>query len=210
MKGMNLKEKLIDEKKTRWLDIGCGGIFEDGFYYLDTFQPSILDKKYQDKYIRLDIVNAQESNLRELGKFDFLRMQHVFEHFSYEEGKKVLTNCSELLSDDGYILITVPDLRINIEKYLNNGYKEWQGFKAWALNRIPEDAPESFYFSIFAYSMPFESHKWCYDFEGLRYVFDETGLWKNIVELKVADELSGVPFTHNRPEEDVCILAQKK
>lgn len=32
---MNLKEKLISENKTRWLDIGNGGNFEDGFYYMD-------------------------------------------------------------------------------------------------------------------------------------------------------------------------------
>jgi len=32
---MILKEKLIKENKTIWLDIGCGKNFEEGFYYLD-------------------------------------------------------------------------------------------------------------------------------------------------------------------------------
>ena len=42
---MNLKEKLIKEKRTRWLDVGCGGNFEDGFYYLDTFPEGIIDPR---------------------------------------------------------------------------------------------------------------------------------------------------------------------
>lgn len=57
--------------------------------------------------------------------------------------------------------------------------------------------------------MPFESHKWCYDYEGLKYILEEIGEFENIKELKLNDELTNIPFTHNRPEEDVCIVAQK-
>jgi predicted SAM-dependent methyltransferase len=207
---MTLKEKLIQDGRTRWLDVGCGGNFEDKFYYLDTFPEGIINPRFKERYFRVDIVNAPEELFAKLGKFDLVRMQHTFEHLSYEEGKKVLKNCAKLLNKNGYILITTPDLKIHIQKYLNDEYKNWDGFKWWANQRIPQDAPNSFYFSIFAHSMPYESHKWCYDFEGLKYQLELCGEFKDIQELKTDNSLSSVPFTHNRPEEDVCIIAVKK
>ncbi len=146
---MTLKEKLIQESKTRWIDIGCGGNFEDGFYYLDTFPEGIINSKFRNRYFRIDIVNTPERELIKLGKFHLVRMQHTFEHFSCEEGNQVLKNCAKLLDKNGIILITTPDLKIHIGKYLNDEYKYWEGFKWWANKRIPEDAPNSFYFSIF-------------------------------------------------------------
>ncbi|MEK7128997.1 MAG: methyltransferase domain-containing protein [Patescibacteria group bacterium] len=206
---MDLKNKLIKERKTRWLDIGCGGNFEDNFYYLDIFPEGIIDSKFRNKYFRIDIVNSPEESFTKLGKFDLVRMQHTFEHFSYEEGKGALKNCAKLLNKDGFIIITTPDLKIHIQKYLNDEYKNWEGFKWWANQRIPENAPNSFYFSIFAHSMPYESHKWCYDFDGLRYQLEFSGEFSDVRELKLNDPLASIPFTHNKPEEDVCIIATK-
>lgn len=207
---MNLKQTLIKENKKRWLDIGSGGNFEEGFSYMDLFPEDIINPKFKDRYFRVDILNAPDKELEKLGKFDLVRMQHTFEHFSYEEGKVVLKNCAKLLNRGGYILITTPDLKVHIQKYLNNEYKDWSGFKWWANKRIPENAPNSFYFSIFAHSVPFEQHKWCYDYEGLEFILREVGEFENIKELKAADELADIPFTHNRPEEDVCVIARKK
>jgi predicted SAM-dependent methyltransferase len=133
-----------------------------------------------------------------------------FEHFSVEDGLKVLNICYNLLADDGYILITVPDLKVYIKGYLNKTLDSVPfSFKDWATRRIPENAPQSFYFSIFAYSMPYESHLWCYDEEGLKFQLARTGKFKNIRRLSLFDPLSDIPFTHNRPEEDLCVLAQK-
>jgi predicted SAM-dependent methyltransferase len=129
---------------------------------------------------------------------------------TYEEGLRVLKTCADLLNEGGIILISVPDLKVHIQKYLNDEYKEWKGFGWWANKRIPEDAPNSFYFSIFAHSMPYESHKWCYDFEGLKYQLEKSDCFIDIKKLEIDDGLSSTPFTHNRPEEDVCVMAIKK
>jgi len=206
---MNLMRSLVREKRTRWLDVGCGGIFDKGFHYVDLFQPEILDPAFCSRYFRVDMVNAPKVELAKLGKFDLVRMQHVFEHFSLEDGQRVLKNCAALLKRGGIILISVPDLRIQIQKYLTSSYKGWKGFNWWAHKRIPKDSPPSFYFSIFAHSMPFESHKWCYDAEGLVYQLRHAKLYTKIRELKLDDPLASVPFTHNRPEEDVCVMAAK-
>jgi predicted SAM-dependent methyltransferase len=200
-----LKDKLIQENKIKWLDIGCGGHFENNFYYLDTFPEGMIREK--DKYIRANIVHLSESEFEKIGKFDLIRMQHVFEHFTPEDGLKVLDNCAKLLNKDGYILISTPDLRKYVHLYLTDRIKE--NFD-WALNRIDKNSPNSFYFSIFSHSMLHEKHEWCYDAEGLIYQLNRTNKYKNIAEISLSDNLANIPFTHNRPNQDVCVLAQLK
>ncbi len=198
-----LREKLITEQKTRWLEIGCGGTFADNFTYVDLFPETVFNQN--GKYFRMDIVNANDSALERLGKFDMIRMQHVFEHFTPESGRVVLDNCAKLLKKDGYIVISTPDLKKYIDFYLSGQIRENYD---WALNRIPKDSPNSFYFSIFSHSLQFEKHEWCYDAEGLMYQLERTGKFKNIREIDLEDEFANIPFTHNRPSEDVCVIAQ--
>lgn len=198
-----LREKLLTSGKTRWLEIGCGGTFDQYFTYVDLFPETLVSNKGQ--YYRMDMVNASDSSMERLGKFDLIRMQHVFEHFTPEAGLTVLENCAKLLNKGGYLLISTPDLKKYIDFYLSGQIRE--NFD-WALNRISEDSPNSFYFSIFSHSLPFEKHEWCYDAEGLIYQLNRVGKFTNIREVKLDDELANIPFTHNRPSEDVCVVAQ--
>lgn len=203
---MNLHDVLISEGRTKWLDIGNGGRFDDGFEYVDILPPS----KKRLKYHKINVIEASDKELASLGKFDLIRMQHFLEHLEFEDGLKLLKRLPLMMAKDSYLLITVPDLRIHIKSYLKGSYNKWGGFGWWAHKRIPLNSPSSFYFSIIAHSMPWESHKWCYDYEGLEFLVRKASKYKNIRNLKVNDKLSNVPFTHNRPEEDVCIIAQKK
>jgi len=82
---MNLKEKLISQGKTRWLDIGNGGNFEKNFIYLDILPA----KKGICNYFKKDISRLSEDDFRELGKYDLVRMQHAFEHFEFEDVNKI-------------------------------------------------------------------------------------------------------------------------
>ena len=209
VRASGLREKLISDGLLRWLDVGCGGNLEDGFDYIDLFPSEAIDSRFRERYHRLDLIHAEESELNVLGKYDFVRMQHTFEHFSYEEGQIALKRCAALLRPGGLILISTPDLQIHIKKYLTHTYRSWSGFQGWANKRIPRDAPDSCYFSIFAHSMPFEAHQWCYDYDGLAYQLSLSGLYDEIRELKVGDPLWQQPFTHNRPEEDVCVIARR-
>lgn len=199
-----LKEKLTKENKKRWLDVGSGGNLDEEFYYVDTFPESLFGNN--GKYFRLDIINANDFQLERLGKFDLIRMQHVFEHFTPEDGIRVLNNCAKLLNKDGYILITTPDLRRFVHMYLSGTINR----NDWSLTRVAKDAPESFYFSVFAHSLLHEQHKWCYDAEGLLYQLNSTVKFYNVREIKLSDDLANIPFTHNRPDEDVCVMGQLK
>jgi len=208
-----LRRHLLNSGKTRWLEIGCGGTLEEGFHYIDVFPEGIVDQSFRSRYSRIDILNASTHELEQLGRFDLVRMQHVFEHFTPEDGKRVLETVGSLLDPGGYLLITTPDLRVHAQTYLNGSYKDnapMEPYNQYARTRIPEDAPNSFYFSVFAHSLPYEKHLWCYDFEGLEYQLNRTGLFDDIQEIGWEHALAACPFTHNRPEHDVCVLAIRK
>jgi SAM-dependent methyltransferase len=208
-----LRRHLLETNRTRWLEIGCGGnLVDKEFYYVDIFPEGVVDREFRPRYWRLDIANAFGEQLNALGTYDFIRMQHVFEHFAPEEGRKVLENCARLLNPNGYLLITTPDLRTHAEAYVRGYYKddpEMMPFRQAASKRIPATAPDSFLFSVFAHSLPYERHLWCYDVEGLTYQLSQTGAFEDIQEIGWGHALASVPFTHNRPHEDACVLARR-
>jgi predicted SAM-dependent methyltransferase len=208
---MTLEAQLRSEGKVRWLDVGCGPTIAPYFEGADLLSPDNVTSTGHDRYHRLDILHATETQLQVLGFYDVVRMQHVLEHFSFEDAQPVLRNCAGLLKPGGYLIITVPDLRIFVDKYLNDGFRSWPEYTQWADRRVTSEAPNSAYFSYFAYanSTAEDSHLWCYDYEGLEFQLKRTNLFKNIQKLACDDEQASIPFTHSRPAEDVCAIAQK-
>jgi SAM-dependent methyltransferase len=210
-----LKQHLVSEGRTRWLDIGSSS-FEDGFICLNLHSDEALGLEHANRYYQANILEMTEDDHARLGDFDLVRMQHVFEHFSWEEGSQVLSTCARLLKPDGYLLITVPDLRIAVRGYLGR-YRWMNWLRQFAhRTRVPEDAPPSFIFSVFAHQVGYlpgashgEAHRWCYDYEGLRYQVSRCGQFRSITRLGLFHPLAGYPFSHNRPDEDVCLLAQR-
>lgn len=205
-----LKDFLIKNNQTRWFDIGASVNYDPDFYFSDIKEPEELPEAMRAKYIKLDITKPlTTAQLNQLGQFDFIRMQHVFEHFTLEDGLVVLENCYKLLNSKGYLLITVPDLEIFIKRYRYNCLALDWPFTNWAHTRIPQGAPQSMYFSIYTHSVLHERHLWCYDKEGLAYQLTRSGKFKSIQRLSLFNPLASIPFSHNRPLEDLCMLAQK-
>lgn len=207
---MTLEETLISEHKTRWLDVGCGSSVAESFEGADVFPANQVREQDRDRYHQLDIVHASEQEIKALGTFDLVRSQHMLEHVTFEEAVKVFENCAKLLKPDGYMVCTVPDLRAYIQMYLNDEFKDWPEYvNTYARVRIPEGAPNSAYFSYYSHATANDPHKWCYDYEGLEFQVKRSGMYKNFQELKSTDALASNPFTHSRPREDVCVVAQK-
>ncbi len=204
--GWGLDTELRNAGKTAWLEIGTGGRDDDGFIKVDILD--FPEGQTPANYRKLDIINAKDEELTALGSFDLIRMQHVFEHFTPEDGLKVLNNCSKLLKPDGYIIVSTPNIDIVIDHYLKGNIREINN--GWGKERIGEDAPDSFVFSIFTHSVLSEPHMWCYNGEGLVHQFKKTGMYKDITVLNMDHPLASIPFTHNRPAEDVVVLARKK
>ena len=211
----SLKKKLLSEGRTRWLDLGSRH-FDEGFMCLDLAPGDDLSPELRERYYSADISRLGESDLQRMGKFDLVRLQHVFEHFSFEEGAELLKVCASLLEPDGYLLMTVPDLRIHIRAYFNH-YRHMSYFVRYAKRRIPEDAPSSFLFSFHAHQFgyapveePGQVHKWSYDWEGLLYQLQKADRFKNIRRLDLLDPWASMPFTHKMPLEDLCVVAQRR
>jgi len=206
-----LERELKENNQTRWLDLGSSvNHSNENFYFADLYPMEECLEEMKAKYFQLNItVPISNEDLDRLGKFDFIRMQHVFEHFTFEEADIVLDNCFKLLNQNGKLLISVPDLDIYVSRYLNKTLKQIPSFGTWAHKRIKENSPQSDYFSIFTHSMLYEKHLWCYNRQGLTSKLTSTGKFKDVRRIGLFNRLSGIPFTHNRLEEDLCVLATK-
>lgn len=213
-KKNSLQQQLRAAGRTRWLDIGSIR-FDPGFICADLHDPSEIPEDKSDRFIRLDLLGASPTELEALGEFDLVRLQHVFEHFSPEDGLQVLKTLPAIMATDAYIVITVPDLDAFVTAY-RRGFARQERYRRFARKRVPEDAPSSFYFSVFAHQFgylegasPAKAHRWCYDHEGLVYQLKRAGGYKNIRKLGMFHPLAEIPFTHNRPSQDACVIAQK-
>jgi len=207
-----IEDDLLKNKQTKWLDLGSSiNHSNQNFHFADLYPIEECLEEMKSKYHQLDISKPLEEDVKnKLGKFDFIRMQHVFEHFTYEEASIVIDNCYELLEENGKLLISVPDLDIYLKRYFNGSLKYISSFGPWAHKRIKENSPRSDYFSIYAHSMLHEKHLWCYNKQGLINKITTSGKFKNVKKIGLLNKLAGIPFTHNRPEEDLCIIATKK
>lgn len=141
-------------------------------------------------------------------------MQRVFEHPAPEDGREVLKKCASLLNPDGYLFITTLGLCILARIYLNDRFNrnpQMESFDKQTVKngRVNAEAPASFYFSVFAHSLLHEKHPWCHDFEGLKSLLGEVGLFEDIQELGLDHLFTQFPFTHNRPEEDAGVSTRK-
>ncbi|MCV7143094.1 class I SAM-dependent methyltransferase [Mycolicibacterium fortuitum] len=172
---------------------------------MDILPPELLGEDMRRRYHRFSMVDPPP-DLEKLGTYDLVRAQHVLEHMSWEDGGRFVTNCLRIMHKDSVLLLTVPDLRRHIEWY-ESGYQEPSEFRAWAELRIPPDSPPSMYFSVFAHSMVYEPHKWCYDAAGIRFQLDKFEEFDEISILPTDHSMSEYPFTHNRPNEDLCAIA---
>lgn len=209
-KKSSLENYLTQTKKSNWLDIGSFNNKSNlNFDFCDLYPEEECPPELKDKYFQLDITKELTSN-HSYKRYDFIRMQHVFEHFSFEEADVVLNNCFKLLKKNGILLISVPDLDIMIKLYKKDLFKENLKFYNWAIKRIDKDSALSNFFSIFTHSLSHQEHKWCYNKNGLVEKIEASGLFKNTKRISLFHRLSNIPFTHNRPEEDLCVITRKK
>jgi predicted SAM-dependent methyltransferase len=205
------RDMLLSQGNDRWLDMGSSWKVSENFHFADLYPIEEAVPEIKDKYFQFDAtVDLTDAQVEQLGAFDLIRMQHVYEHFSPEAAQVALKNCARLLKPGGYLLVSVPDLEIFIERYRHKcGHDSWE-FKDWAEKRFGKGAPQSYYFSVFSHSVLWQKHEWCYDYEGLEYGFKQSGLYTDISRIGIYDRWADIPFTHNRPWEDVVIVARKK
>jgi predicted SAM-dependent methyltransferase len=92
------------------LDVGGGRNPEPGFKVLDIEQRKGVDY----------VCPAWDTPIDD-GAVHELRARHVFEHFSPEEARKVLTEWHRIVSNDGEIEVIVPDLLYHAKQLFMTG-----------------------------------------------------------------------------------------
>lgn len=75
-------------------------------------------KKYPEVDVVLDIRNLKKKFAKE--SVDEILMEHIIEHFTYNEARKLLKDCFDLLKKDGKIIIFCPDLMKVIPAWLHD------------------------------------------------------------------------------------------
>jgi predicted SAM-dependent methyltransferase len=100
---------------------------------------------------------------------------HMFEHLSRQGAKSFLYEAKKILKIDGVLRVSIPDLKIYIEKYLANG--DADEFMTGILVEAP--SINTLKQKIFLFLNGYRHHQWMYDGESLSVLFREAG-FKNI------------------------------
>ena len=103
------------------LNIGCGQVKLNGWVNIDIDPNADL------------IVDVRKKLPFKNENVDFIYNEHLFEHLTFEEGKKFLHECHRCLKTSGVLRIATPDLDYVIAKYSgdwkNQDWLTWAGFE---------------------------------------------------------------------------------
>ena len=105
---------------------------------------------------------------------------HMLEHLSREGAKLFLHEAKRVLKIDGVLRVSIPDLKIGIDRYLMND--DADEFMSFLLVEAPPI--NTFKQKVFLFLNGYRHHQWMYDGKSLCKLFREVGL-KNV---KVCDE----------------------
>jgi predicted SAM-dependent methyltransferase len=100
---------------------------------------------------------------------------HMFEHLSREGAKSFLNEAKRVLKIDGVLRVSIPDLKIEVERYLIN--EDADEFMTSLLVEAPPI--NTLKQKVFLFLNGYRHHQWMYDGKSLSSLFKEMG-FKNI------------------------------
>ena len=119
-----------------YLNLGCGSRFHPDWVNLDLHPTSPSVQQWD---LRKDLPFPDES-------FDVVYHSHVLEHFSREDGLKLLKSCRRVLRRNGIVRVAVPDLERIAKSYLDALDKAAHGLRGgqlehqWAVLELYDQA----------------------------------------------------------------------
>ena len=145
------------------LHLGCGGVKLEGWINIDLKRTKAAD-------LRWNLLRPlpYDNNTAEL-----IFCEHVFEHFTFAEGRRLLADWYRLLAPGGRVRIGVPGLEGTIKKYQTGS---WRNRKYGKSARRWKRATGAEYFNACFYMW---GHKFIYDEETLKKVMRQAG-FKNV------------------------------
>lgn len=153
-------KNIINKKEIIYLEIGAG------------------DKKGENGWLTLDVTKSCDINWN-LGKgipfpnesIHKIYSSHLFEHFSFKEGQKLLDECLRVLVPGGLFSICVPNAKIYMEAYVKGECLDKSNF--FIHKPAYNDTSRIDYVNYMAY-MDGE-HKYMFDEENLVAILQKKG-----------------------------------
>jgi predicted SAM-dependent methyltransferase len=103
------------------------------------------------------------------GQFEKIYIEHVLEHFEFNEVKLVLRNIFRVLKPGGSLIISVPDLQIFVSEYINKVHgSSLMTFKPAIFSSYPADILNYIFYMS-------GEHKMMFDFDSLKFHLESAG-----------------------------------
>ena len=138
------------------LHLGCGDHSLKGWVNIDLVRYAGVDIQW----------NACEQMPLPSGCCQYIFHEHLLEHFSVEEGRRVLTECHRLLMPGGVIRVAMPSLEVMLARCSDGSWHESRSL------HMPEVTTKAEYLNVCFRNW---GHKWIYDREELHRRLREVG-----------------------------------
>ncbi|MHB8219927.1 MAG: class I SAM-dependent methyltransferase [Acidimicrobiales bacterium] len=108
--------------------LGCGTVHLEGWVNIDNVRSVRPD-------VRVDLRGGFPAPANSLA---FIYSEHVFEHLSLSDGRRLFRDCRRALTPGGVLRVAMPDLRYLIDRYLG----DWRD-QEWLQDPYYKDAVDS-------------------------------------------------------------------
>ncbi len=162
--------RYLASHETPRLHLGCGSQVVDGWLNADMF------KANADIYL-----NAKQLFPFKDNAFATVYSEHMLEHIKVDKVPQLLREVHRILHKGGLFRVTVPDLDVYIQRYLNQDEEFFGPIKEKFREKMAEK-PNKYWLVrtnggvvVSRAVHRFYHHHWMYDFETLRSCLDEVG-----------------------------------
>ena len=192
MKKSRVVSKLQAESLDIKLHVGAGLNTLDGWINTDIYA--------NRKNVYLDLTKSISFSD---DLFDYVYSEHVFEHFSYDECRFILSECFRVMKSNAVLRIATPDLKFLIRLYQETDSKLISDYVEWnAKNFVRSTAPKNAVSVVNNYVRDW-GHQFIYDFETLKILLLEVG-FVDVAECKILNSdhvaLRGLEHVHRHPD----------
>lgn len=154
--------RVIGNKNIVKLNVGCGTDYKKGWINIDNNSDNNI-KKLDLNWDLNNPLPFQDSSI------DFIFNEHLIEHLSVEESRRVIKDFMRILKKKGVLRIAMPDLEDIVDLYMDPNWKKRPVIKNHDLEFVKTKA------EIVNMSFSWWGHKWLYDWDELTRRLKESG-----------------------------------
>lgn len=153
----------LRKHKIRKLQVGCWPYLRKGWLNTELYG--------SDELIPLDLLKKMPLPNESI---DFIFSEHVHEHFSLENGQKMLKEFHRVLRKNGKIRIATPNLEFLIKLYQKRKTPLQKKYIKWSAQHFVKIGPahETFVINNFVRAW---GHEFVYDFDSLKWCLEAVG-----------------------------------